>query len=150
MSSQPVCPPCNESPLSITANIIAIITFVYVLLIGVSYRAREIAQAAGDIQNITIEAETRRAVFDHWLKDPARARTPIRESAIGPAREEIHRLFSQLSQVIPGLWTQSGQKWYVFWIGWKFVHSRDRLKESLERFDALFESVKALAHWPDE
>jgi hypothetical protein len=41
----PPCPSCSDSRLSTTANIIGIITFAYVLSIGIIYRVRAVRQA---------------------------------------------------------------------------------------------------------
>jgi hypothetical protein len=45
----PPCPSCDDSRLSTTANIIGIITFVYLLVIGIFYRVRAVKIAGDDV-----------------------------------------------------------------------------------------------------
>lgn len=51
------CTPCQDSPLSITGNVIGILTFVYVLVIGLSYRWTRTFDALRDILELKFEIE---------------------------------------------------------------------------------------------
>jgi hypothetical protein len=154
----------------VTSNIIAIITFAYVLVIGFFYRARAVAEAEGDIFNISIEAFVRRRYFDRWTTQGRRqhAFTLDRrleqkldslegEDAISGALRDLQAVLDlqallpvqmaerELEKVEKMLEAHNYRaKWQKYWLSWRFLQIRDRLKEGLHRYDALLENAKDL------
>jgi hypothetical protein len=147
MANESICAPCVESPLSMAANIIAIATFIYVLLVGASYRATALRRAAGDVCNMMLEAHMRRVEFEHWKRMRKRPDTLLGTITIEIATVELSILDSMLEEYgYRGISFRRSTKERtpLFWSNWRFVVERNRLREHMDRFVALFESAKAV------
>jgi len=153
MASQPTCPPCSDSPLSITSNIIAIITFIYVLLVGLFYRGALLRGADNDIRMMVQEISIRHVSFKHWEKqssgqisDESLAVTLKVELELKALKKKLRELGHPIEEDQHEVQTMPERKSYShYWRGWKFVHDRDELREMLGRFDALLGMAKVLA-----
>jgi hypothetical protein len=150
-----------------TGNIVGIITFAYVLIIGLSYRASAIAHADGDIRNLAVEAMARHGTLDHWLEESTRismtsklpttaptsqisqAKTRKIRAMLGAtrdAREELDKLQIFLATVMG----ESGRArggWWKYWVGWRFVRKRDELRGRLARVDVMLAYAKAVSEY---
>ncbi|CAI6337928.1 unnamed protein product [Periconia digitata] len=60
MSSSSICAPCSDSPLSITGNVISTVTFVYVLVVGVCWRANIMRNARHELAGLLEEYDSRK------------------------------------------------------------------------------------------
>lgn len=190
MPTPSTCPPCDcgDSGLSVAGNVIGVITFVYVLFIGLSYRATTISRAHADIHNMLIEARIRQQVLEQWQweqeKVPMEQQvscgsyqvTQEARAVLQPILEAIRRVLngnqSQWRYLLGLGWTTvvfmkvSGVRrvppvqpisdlekvlrdWNetrpIFWLGWRLLRDRQRIREALDRFDTLLGYAKALA-----
>lgn len=147
MATQAAFPACQDSPLSITGNIVGIITFVYVLTIGLSYRVTAIARAEADIRNMRLEIAVRSVNIGQWQKAALMIGAgPAATGVLKSAETEMVRL-EDLSRSIIHPGGLGKRRWYAYWLSWRFIRNRDKLRESLDRVDVLLASSKALAEY---
>ncbi|KAF2748884.1 hypothetical protein M011DRAFT_485531 [Sporormia fimetaria CBS 119925] len=177
MSTAPSCPSCDDSPLSILANVIGIVTFAYLLLVGLSYRADTIAHAEADIRKIELEAQIASVRFRQWKDEMETPKLFPLSCYIttATAHIELHSLrislFSYIglkdlllrvannpdrASLTPYATTfelfahpTTVGRFLRFWFNWRFVRRRNQLSEGLERFNALLEGAQSMAKFED-
>jgi hypothetical protein len=126
---------CDDSPLSITANIIAILTFVYALGVGLGYRYTIVRTAKDELYIATAEADT---MIRLWNATPSSRRDSASAASLEATRAlEIWSrevaLLNQLRTKIDGDLARGGFVGGVFRV-LLYVRWRDKLRLQIERF----------------
>ncbi|KAF1956440.1 hypothetical protein CC80DRAFT_548733 [Byssothecium circinans] len=97
-SNSIICPPSGDSPLSVTSNIIGILTFVYVLVVGIWYRIATIRSAAQDLKNFIDEFSS--ILGRHARKYDTHVRNKNLDEEISKKIKETLKLLSKTLEVL--------------------------------------------------
>ncbi|GAW13684.1 hypothetical protein ANO14919_030730 [Xylariales sp. No.14919] len=144
MDNYTICAPCKDSPLSITGNIIGILTFSVAIIAAAIYRFGLVREAAAEIYWLKEEAEVRARILEHRY-NKIRARylsnrntlepmeSAMIEDALRRLMSLIHELRATLEQLHPRYYDQSKRK--LLGAGVKYMIWRDRLRVMAERIN---------------
>lgn len=144
-----VCPPCQDSPLSITGNVVGVLTFVYVLVIGAFLRLSAIKNAARELDILELEGEFLVRDFERIeSKYKSREVSSVeRYSQIEVVQQSYRTEIESLNKIQEKLKSRSsgvyhGWKRLVF--GFRYLILRDQMKEGIQRTKVWVERVKSL------
>jgi hypothetical protein len=146
----------SDSPLSVTANVVGIITFVYVLVVGLSYRATVVARADRLTGNMLQEMLLRQIQIQSWRKFLNKQKNVPQnvELATQAVEREIRWIQAFNTDIVEKLdsfrrtkGSAGWLRWIVYWtwINLRFVQTSDVTRANLDRVDTLLEIAKAVA-----
>ncbi|KAF2637118.1 hypothetical protein P280DRAFT_521633 [Massarina eburnea CBS 473.64] len=136
-SPQTVCAPCQDSPLSMTGNFLGILTFFYVLIVGIWYRTSIIRQASWDLMNLDRESEyivkrtqrlVNRGVFNQEVRQGE-----LRDDTLvswGALTRDLQKLEAMKNNMSTG---KSKSWWDPMLGGIRYLRNRDLLADYVNR-----------------
>lgn len=146
--SASACPPCQDSPLSITANVISILTFVYILAVGFFWRLSVVKAGIKDrialytdliLDEANIRSLGRRAnevYAQDNITDPelqhARIAVILDWNTLRREKMAVHLLQKRLRN---RPWEEA-TPWSSFFRRVRYLVWRDRIREANERKNA--------------
>lgn len=150
MVNPTICAPCNDSPFSLTANILTFLTFAYALIFAITYRMRDVRRANADILHIIEELALREIqlkVCEYELGDTllgdslliAKARMVLQQLDAMVENTSAFKLSSEQRSL---KWSLSLQIW-TFLFDWGFLGKRDGMRGLLGRLDVYIGIARA-------
>ncbi|KAI0545585.1 hypothetical protein F4679DRAFT_457988 [Xylaria curta] len=141
MDGNTVCAPCEDSPLSITGNIIGILTFAIALTATFIYRFSLVRKAAAELQLLNRETRVRYKMIKYKVtttilqtSDPRRSMGF--EDIVDVASETMataDELMNLINDLDPAYFDSN--KRANLGLGVRYMIMRDRLKVLSERFN---------------
>jgi hypothetical protein len=133
-----ICPPNRDSGLSTAANILSILTFVYVFALGTCYSFVVRRSSKGEVFRLRSKARTLRARYEatrpHVEGLQAVGDLASRAHEIGCVKSSFAHAEKNLTQMeefmtrLPSTAEGSGDRWYLIWSYLKAVPAMDRLR----------------------
>jgi hypothetical protein len=140
-----VCPANKDSALSTTANILSILTFACVLLLGTLYTFTSRLTSHSDIPEIRSQATQLRKQWHSRNAEFRALPTSAKQSnghisynltrSLASSNENHRKLQSQL-EALPSKADGSGERWYFVWRHLKDKRKRKELKDALSRTES--------------
>lgn len=139
MSNANACPPCSDSPLSVTGNVIGILTFAYVLVVGIWWRVNIVNNAQSELMDLWHEHQQRDKRVKYLGRkaenlSPFNALEPTK--VLGYAEDELKKIRTKDEGKILRLTELRGI------LG--SVRNRDKFKTSLEKIKTWTEIAEYL------
>ncbi|KAI0183124.1 hypothetical protein EV127DRAFT_475396 [Xylaria flabelliformis] len=135
MDDSTVCPPCGDSPLSITSNIIGILTFAFAITAALIYRFSLVRKAAAELQFINRETRMRHGMIIYKANRILESNNVdmIRDAAT-ETMDVAEMLIMLIDNIDPAFFDSS--KRLTLGFGVKYMIMRDKLKVMSERFNS--------------
>ena len=121
----------TDSALSITANIISVITLAYVLLVSIGYRVavhqrrnRQTVDLSKDIEELQLKLQrlTKDEDFLRFAAGFSTGRSSI--------EQRLERLLREVQKI-----EDTSQGWHLIWQELRYSHRRERCMEELSRLE---------------
>lgn len=143
--SAPVCAPCQDSALSITGNVIGIVTLVYVLAVGVFWRISVVKKALKELEIMHIDfmyvEDAARALMERapkGLEGESQKRVTI---SSGMLARQIETLQSVRQNLIAQKWKETALLTGLL-LSVRCLMARDQMKEAVERTNVWSERLR--------
>ncbi|KAI0858059.1 hypothetical protein F4860DRAFT_327297 [Xylaria cubensis] len=135
MDANTVCAPCEDSPLSITSNIIGILTFAFAIIAALIYRFSLVRRAAAELQFMNRETLMRYDMTRYKVSRILESNNVDRISdAATQTMETAQELMDLINNIDPAFFDSSKRATLGF--GIKYMIMRDRLKVMSDRFNS--------------
>ncbi|TRX90940.1 hypothetical protein FHL15_008145 [Xylaria flabelliformis] len=135
MDGNTIYPPCEDSPLSITSNIIGILTFAFAITAALIYRFSLVRKAAAELQFMNRETRMRYEMIRYKVNRILESNDvdKIRDAAT-QTMETAQELMYLIDNLDPAFFDSTKRATLGF--GVKYMIMRDRLKVMSERFNS--------------
>lgn len=149
---QPSCCICDpsDSALSTTANIISLITFVYVLLIGLLYQVALHQGSKGsieglreDVRDLRRRLNDLRAMYEFQQTDSANVQLNGLVGILEIVSQELGSVERNINRTFPATAEANGEKWYVVWTQMNNARKRAVLQRKVRTVDERVQSCVA-------
>ncbi|KAI3324216.1 hypothetical protein HD806DRAFT_494453 [Xylariaceae sp. AK1471] len=170
MDNCSVCAPCGDSPLSVTGNIVGILTFVVAIAAAAIYRVGLVRAAAEEIEYLDTETRLRTTILEYKLRQldissnhPFMLPSEVREALAqegqalegqalegqaleGQALEHIRRLITELRDLLKDFLPMAFEFSLrnILGLGIKYMMMRDQLRTRNDRIAVAHELLNDL------
>lgn len=135
-SCQPVLS-CADSPLSITGNVVGILTLAYAIIITVLYRLQELRNADQDSRRIFRELEKEFVSQEstiNWMKDLLKDKSPSSqlETVVRRSKLEVNTILTESSKLLADYTDPEPRNWRLLLERGRFVTRKAEFQQHLD------------------